>query len=259
MITNLLIVLIVVAVVIATVTFIRLRRLANGRVFPWLAPQAGYDPALWAAVYWVAKAFFALVPGLSILLMTDGASSAVGAILLTLIGFFLPDLWLLLKRKSRQGKIERSLSFFLDLLVSLLRAGLPIEQAFSRAGTRGLPAAHPLAEEVARTSSDLGAGVDRSDAYRGLVERTGVNDVRFVASALDLGGRLGFGVADILAAHADVLRDKRLENGRRRIDRASIAALVPVILCGLPLLLVVVVIPIAVDINQTLRLLGDLF
>lgn len=259
MITNLAIFLLVIIVVVAVSTFVSLRRQARGPVFTWIAPQAGLDPSLWSTVYWVAKLFFALVPSVSLLLTSEGSVAGVAAIISAVTGFFVPDLILLLARRWRRQKIERSLSFFLDLMVSLLRAGLPVEEAFSRAGTRGLPPGHPLAEEVTRTASDLGAGVERTAAYRGFADRTGVHDVRPMASALDLGGRLGFGVADILAAHADLLRDKRMENGRQRIDRTMIAALVPVMLCGLPLMLVVVIVPIAVDIGRTLQLMRSLF
>lgn len=259
MIANLVIFFIVLAVLISVGTFISLRRLANGPVFPFIAPQAGYDPPLWAVVYWVGKLFFALAPSVSILILTEGQLSALVAVLAAVVGYSIPDLWILMRRRSRKARIERSLSFFVDLLVSLLRAGLPVEEAFARAGARGLQPSHPLSEEVVRTASDLGAGVDRSEAYRGLVNRTGVSDVRPLAAALDLGGKLGFGVADILAAQADVLRDKRLENGRMRIDRAMIAALFPVMLCGLPLLLVVVILPVAIDIGNTFKLIRELF
>ena len=259
MITNLLLFLIVVVILVAAGTFVRLRRLANGPVFPWIAPQAGLDPALWSSVYWISKLFFAVVPGLAILITTETQQTAVAAVLATAIGFFIPDLWIMMKRRGRQRRIETSLSFFVDLLVSLLRAGLPVEEAFARAGTRGIRPEHPLAQEVAKTASDLGAGVDRGEAYHAFADRTGVNDVRPITSALDLGGRLGFGVADILAAQADVLRDKRMENGRQRIDRAMIMALFPVMLCGLPMLLVIVVLPVAIDLGRTFSLIRALF
>lgn len=259
MIANIVISFIVLAVLISVGTFVSLRRLANGPVFPYIAPQAGYDPPLWAVVYWAGKLFFALAPSISILILTEGQLTALAAVLAAVVGYSIPDLWILMRRSARKARIERSLSFFVDLLVSLLRAGLPVEEAFARAGARGLQPSHPLSEEVVRTAGDLGAGVDRSEAYRGFVNRTGVNDVRPLAAALDLGGKLGFGVADILAAQADVLRDKRLENGRMRIDRAMIAALFPVMLCGLPLLLVVVILPVAIDIGNTFKLIRELF
>lgn len=259
MITTFLLVLLAAVVIAAAAVFVNLRRQARGPVFAFVAPQAGLDPDVWTSVYWIAKLFFALVPSVSLLLLTEGSATAFSAVLSAVVGFFVPDLYLLFARRVRRQRIERALSFFLDLMVSLLRAGLPVEEAFARAGTRGLPAEHPLSEEVAKTASDLGAGVERSVAYKGFADRTGVPDIRPMASALDLGGRLGFGVADILTAHADVLRDKRLEMGRQRIDRAMISALVPVMLCGLPLMLVVVVVPIAIDIGRTMQLIRTLF
>ncbi len=257
--TTLFLALLILTLAVIAIVYFRLRGMAGGPVYPFIATQAGYKPALWAIVYWISKLFFAVGFGVSTLMLTEGAAGAGAAVLLTVIGFVVPDIILLLQRRSRQRRIERSLSFFVDLLVSLLRAGLPVEDAFARAGLRGFDTDHPISEEVANTSSDIAAGVERAEAYRGFATRTGVSDVRLVSSSLELGGRLGFGVADILAAHADVLREKRLENGRQRIDRATVAALFPVMLCGLPLMLVVVAVPLWIEIKKTLDLIKAAF
>lgn len=257
--TTLMLALFVFTLAVIAAVYAQLRRTAKGAVFPFVSMQAGFQPELWAAVYWTAKLFFAVIFGVAVLMTTRGAAGAWAALILTVIGFVVPDLFLLARRKSRQQKIERSLSFFVDLLVSLLRAGMPVEDAFARAGIRGFDPDHPISEEVARTASDITAGVDRAEAYKAFATRTGVGDARVVSSALELGGRLGFGVADILAAHADVLRDKRLEYGRRRIDRATVAALAPVMLCGLPLMVVVVAVPLGVEVQRIMQLIRAVF
>jgi tight adherence protein C len=248
------------AVVVSSIAvWLRLRRRLEGPVFPQVARHAGVDPALWAPTYWISKLLLAVLPSVAVLVDADSLASVVLGLLLGAIGFVLPDVVLLLRRKARQEKIQRSMSFFLDLLVSLIRAGLSPDEAFVRAGLRGFPAAHPIAEEVARTASDLKAGVDRAEAFRAFADRIGIRDMRHVAASLEIGGRLGFGVADMLSTQAEVQRDKRSEMGRRKIDRAAIASLFPVMLCGLPLMILIVVVPVIFETMGTLRLLRTLF
>ena len=76
--------------------------------------------------------------------------------------FFLPDLWLWLRRRARMRRIRESLSYAVDLLVALLHAGLGLEKAFRRVASEGLDRDHPLGQEMALVASELEAGADRN-------------------------------------------------------------------------------------------------
>jgi tight adherence protein C len=202
--------------------------------------------------HWTAKIVLAaLVP----LLIAEVVRSVPVLVLAAVIGLLLPDLWRLHQRRVRRAKILQSLSFFLDLLVSLLQSGLAVEEAFRRAGEKGLPAGHPLAEEVRFTLNEIAAGDERSLAFAALATRTKIPDLHALASALSLGSKLGFPLADILATQAEIQRERRVERGRKRIDRAMVLALLPVLLCGFPIFLLVVVAPVVLEILKTLDLI----
>lgn len=241
---------------IATLLFRRGRAERRGWFEP-LARQAGYDPERLRMMYWSAKIILAvLVPLVFAELLPIGwLPTAV----LALLAFVLPDLWLIDRRAHRRRRILQSLSFFLDLLVSLLRSGLDIEEAFRRAGARGLPVGHPLADEVRVVSEEMTAGKERAAAFAGLATRTAIPDLHAMAAALELGSRLGFPVADILTVQAEIQREKRVERGRKRIDRAMIMALFPVLLCGFPILFLVVVLPVLLELTKTIDLVKLLF
>ena len=106
---------------------------------------------------------------------------------------------------------------------------------------------------------EMVAGKDRAAAFAGLASRTKIPDLHALASALELGSRLGFPVADILSVQAEIQREKRVERGRKRIDRAVIIALFPVLLCGLPILFIVVVLPVILELLKTIDLVKFLF
>jgi tight adherence protein C len=225
--------------------------------FIGLATPAGFDPVRLRPLYWVGKIALALM--LPLVAYEFWAWLPWSALaLLALTGFFMPDLWLLLRRRSRQRRILQSLSFFLDLLVSLLQSGLDLPEAFRRAGVHGLKREHPLADEVKLVSDEIAAGKDHAAAFGALAARTRLPDLHTIASALALSSRLGFPVAETLAVQAEIQRERRVDRGRKRIDRAMMIALVPVLLCGIPLFLMVVVLPVVLDIFRTLDLVRNI-
>ncbi len=227
-------------------------------LFARVARQAGFDPQLLGRALWPAKvAVAALLPLLALEL---GARwGPAGLLAAGLVGFFSPDVWLLLVRRRRRQRVRTGLSFFLDLLVSLLESGLTIEAAFRRVGTEGLDRGHPLAREASLVGLELVAGKGREAAFRSLAERTGVRELQTVAAALALGLRVGSPLATTLKAQADLLREHRREAARQRIQLAQLKSLLPLMLCGFPIFLVLVVFPALVEIFDVLREISTLF
>ncbi len=226
--------------------------------FGRVARQAGFDPATFGRAFWPAKiALAALLPSLSLQLAARWSGPAV-LILLAVLGFFLPDAWLFLARRRRRHRVRSALSFFLDLLVSLLQSGLTLPEAFRRTGTEGLDRAHPLAREATLVGVELEAGKEWGAAFNALAERTGVREMRSVAGALGLGSQLGTPLATSLRAQADLLRTQRRETARRRIYLAQLKSLFPLLLCGFPIFLVLVVFPAVVEIMEILRQIAAL-
>jgi pilus assembly protein TadC len=89
--------------------------------------------------------------------------------------------------------------------------------------------------------------------------RTGVKELRSVAAALRLGMRLGNPVQDTLSAQADLLRTRRREDARRELSLAPLKTLLPILLCGFPIFLVLVIFPALVEISELLGEMQDLF
>lgn len=224
--------------------------------YPTITRQAGFRAESGRWFYWLAK--FGLLVLLPLLLLelwpADAAAPGFGWVLLTaLFGFVLADLWLLGVRRARQRRVSQALSYYLDLLVAFLHSGLGLEEAFRRAGREGLPASHPLALEVELVGSELDAGRDPGTAFEALAQRTGVTDLRGIASSLRLGMRLGNPVRSTLQAQADILWTKQREAALRRINAATTKAVLPVILCGFPIFVVLVFFPAVLEIVEAFQ------
>ena len=234
------------------------RTLENGAAlasYYWrLARQAGVTPYDAWPYYLASKiALAVMVP----LLVLDITGFGWG-LLLALLGFMIPDAFLAYVRRQRKAAIRRSLSFFLDLMVSLLQAGLGLEEAFARAARQGLAKAHPLAREARQVVEELSLGRDRSVAFQLLWARTGVPELRGLANALSLALTQGGSVEGTLRAQAELARARRREDGLKRLSIMNAQVLLPLILCGFPVFIVLVLVPVAMRALQGLQDLGKI-
>jgi pilus assembly protein TadC len=225
--------------------------------YPRLARQAGFDPARFSWVYWLSKLFLAVV--LPLLVLEVWAAPLPSIVVLAVLGFLLPDLWLARARRRRRRRIRGALSYFLDLLVALLHSGLSLEEAFRRAGRGGLEEGHPLAEEVALVAVELDVGKDRAPAFQALAERTGVSELKGVAAALSSGVRYGVGLEATLEAQASLLRARQREGVRKQINTAMVRSLLPLFLCGYPVFVVLVLFPAMIEMFRAFGALAEIF
>ena len=111
-----------------------------------------------------------LGPGVGGLLVLLG-SSPIFMVLLALIGWFGPDVYLSRAGRLRQEAIERSLPDFLDILAVSVRAGLGYRYALRRVAEA---LGGPAAEEMLTVLRQIELGQDRRDAFLALRERNRV-------------------------------------------------------------------------------------
>ncbi|MCB1099394.1 MAG: type II secretion system F family protein [Verrucomicrobiae bacterium] len=204
--------------------------------------QAGIvdQSATW--FFWVGKVLLAV---LFALLAGEVSTSFLLLILLGCIGFFLPDLWLMAKIITRKKQISKALTFYLDLVNSLLRAGMTLERSLLVAAQQGFRDPHPLADEINLLRDELELGNARDHAFRALAERTGVPELNVLVTAVRVGIRSGAPIQKTLEAQADRLRFRRHQDAVHRLGRSTAISVVPVFLCGVPLWLVLVIFPAA--------------
>jgi tight adherence protein C len=234
--------------------------LSNGEAasnYYWrLTRQAGLVPFDVWPLYMGAKV--ALAVGLPLLALRVAPIIGWWALLVAIAAFLVPDAILAFVRRQRRTEIRHALSFFLDLLVSLLHAGLGIEAAFARTAREGLPKGHPLAVEATQLVEELSLGRDRSHGFQSLAERTGVSDLRGLANALSVGLTHGSSIEATLRMQAELMRTKRRDEALKRLHVASAEVLLPLMLCGFPVFTVLVLFPLGIQIMQSLTALGGI-
>ena len=128
----------------------------------------------------------------------------------------------------------------IDLLGACLRAGLNPYLAICRVVERSPGTLRP---ELDRAVVDLRLGQPPGAALRTVAERTGLDEFRAAAAALEAADRWGMGPAEALAARAEALRSRRRLEAEAEAGRAAVRLAFPLVLCFLPAFALVVVVP----------------
>jgi tight adherence protein C len=164
-------------------------------------------------------------------------------------GFFLPDLMLYNAGAKRQEKIQQALPDTLDMLTVCVEAGLGFDAALTQVARN---TSGPLAAEFARVLQEMQIGNTRTQALRGLADRTTVRELRTFVSALVQASELGITVAGVMREQAREMRIRRRQRAEATAQKVAVKILFPLIACLFPALFVIVIGPGAINIMHSL-------
>ena len=119
----------------------------------------------------------------------------------------------------------------LDLLGAALRAGLNPHKALFRVAER---APDVLQEDLSTAATVLRLGGTPAEALRQAADRSGLEEFRAAAAALEAADRWGAPPAEALAARAEALRTRTRLNAEAQAGRAAVRLAFPLVLCFLP-------------------------
>ena len=168
-----------------------------------------------------------------------------------LIGYMLPTLWLRLKIKSNQLRLQHGLADGLDLMVICVEAGLTVDAAMQRVGQE-LRIAHPaISRELTITYMETRVGLSRADATKNLGIRTGSPALQSLASMLTQADRFGTGIAGALRIHAESLRQQRQHAAEEMAAKASVKMSFPLVLFIFPATFIVLAGPTVIGLIKS--------
>jgi tight adherence protein C len=196
----------------------------------------------------VLKPCIALVAaGLGGLLLLRDASLLLFGLtaVISVVGYFVPDLLLYSRGIERQGTIGLELPDTLDQMLIAVEAGLGFEAAMTRAGENGKG---PLADEFIRTLQDMRMGMSRKHAYRALSERTDVPDLNAFIRAVVQADAYGISISSVLRTQAKEMRVKRRQRAEEKAMQIPVKVLFPLMLFILPVLFLAVLGPTVITV-----------
>ena len=185
------------------------------------------------------------VTALLSLLLGWGLFGLIAAAGLAVLGYFGPDLWLNHVADKRSDAMRRALPDSLDLLTISVEAGLAFDAAMSHVATS---TTGPLAEEFQRTLQEMQLGTRRQDALRAMAERTHVDDLEYIVSALVQADAFGIPIGDVLRVQADEMRLKRSQRAEEAAAKMPVKILFPLLFGIMPATLIVIIGPAVIRI-----------
>ena len=218
--------------------------------------QAGFRSHQALTIFLAAKIIIAFA--LPVLIMLPlylagffGHQPAAAVALLSLgglLGFFAPDIVVLHRCQERRQIVTESFPDALDMLVVCVEAGLSLDAAIQRVSKELVHSHVEIAEELQLVSLELRAGKSRDEALRGLADRTGVEDLKSLASILIQAEHFGTSIAASLREHADEMREIRIQVAREKAAKLPVKLIFPIIFFIFPALFLVILGPAAIRI-----------
>ncbi len=207
----------------------------------------GLSASDFIAVRWVVTVIFGLL-GLAVGAATGNAiATAGGATLGTVLGLYLPILWLNQLVRARRRELQSALPDAMDLLTVSVEAGLGFDAAVAKVAEKQ---DSPLAVEFARVLQETRLGRPRLEALDDLGRRCGVEDLHNFVQAVIQSEQMGSSIVKILHLQSGEIRRKRLQKAQERGAQASLKMLLPMVGCIFPSLWVILLGPAAVIVSE---------
>lgn len=179
-----------------------------------------------------------------------------GAVVLVFVAYLLPDFWLSSMIHRRREQIRLALPDTLDLLVICVEAGLGLDQALSRVGSELAIRHQAMSAEIAQINAEQRAGKPRMEAWRGMAERTKLEETESFVAMLWQSERFGTPIVRALATFAESLRTARRQRAEEVAAKSTVKLLFPLVIFIFPSMFIVLIGPAALNIMHNL---GGLF
>lgn len=182
--------------------------------------------------------------GLIFLMMALGSRSLMQLIafpvVVGVIGYMIPGMWLSRKIKDRKKEIQTSLADAIDLLTISVEAGLGFDPALQRVADKW---ENELTWEFRRMLHEMRIGKSRREAMRQLAVRCNVEDLNVFIASIIQADQLGVSITQVLRTQSRQLRVRRRQRAQEQAQKAPIKMLFPMALLIFPAIYVVILGP----------------
>ncbi len=165
-------------------------------------------------------------------------------VIMPLLGFMFPSIWLSDTRKKRDNAVIRTLPVYLDFITMCVEAGLNLQSALGQAMEKAPPG--PLRNEFSVVLRDLRAGLSRADALRRMAERLDIQEITSFVSSIIQAEKMGASLATVLRVQSDQRRNERFQRAEKLAMEAPIKLVGPLIMFIFPVTFIVLGFPIVI-------------
>jgi tight adherence protein C len=161
--------------------------------------------------------------------------------LLSILGFYYPDLMLNAAIKTRQSAVRRAMPFIVDLLALSTEAGLDFMGAIGKVVEKAKPS--PLVDELGQVLKEIKIGSSRADALREMAQRLSMQEISSFVAILISADQMGASIGKVLRQQSEQIRNERFIAGEREGAKAVGKILIPLFLFILPAIMISIFTP----------------
>lgn len=173
----------------------------------------------------------------------------LGLILLPLLGWAVPRLYVRGQAAERRTEIERGMPDLLDMLNMCVSQGLTIPDALRRI-LPDLRAPYPaLAQELRIVDQQATLG-SMSSALENFSQRVDIPEVHSFTSLLTQTERMGTSISEALVSYSDTMRESLKQRVEEKGNRATFRLLFPTVLCLMPAVYLFLMGPAIVELSN---------
>jgi tight adherence protein B len=152
------------------------------------------------------------------------------------VGFFVPRIYVNFRKRQRLNAFNDQLGDTITLLANSLRSGFSIVQSMETVAKQ-LP--EPISAEFHRVTQEIGLGLHYEEALNNMLRRVPSDDLDLMITAINIQGRVGGNLAEILDTIGHTIRERVRIKGEIRVLTAQ-QMISGYILTGLPVILMLV-------------------
>ncbi|MCE9527439.1 MAG: type II secretion system F family protein [Planctomycetales bacterium] len=213
--------------------------------------HAGFRGESAAAVYMGLKvvglaAGFIIGGGISFFVMGFTVGALIRTVACAGILFYLPSLVLWWLGRKRKESIFLGLPDALDLMVVCVEAGLGLDQAMRKVAEEMKRTYRVISDEFSLCNLQLQVGRGRTQVLQELGSRSGVDDLKSLASILIQADKFGSSIAQALRVQSDAMRTRRRQIAEEKAAKTAVQLIFPLVLFIFPGIFVVLVGPAAI-------------
>jgi tight adherence protein B len=134
-----------------------------------------------------------------------GNDTTFAVILAAFIGFFIPVIFVGIRRGRRIGMIETQFPDALTMLSSSLQAGSSIGQGVELIAREMTP---PISEEFKRVLQEIRLGLSMNEALQNMSDRIGSEDVDLAVTSINVQTRIGGNLVEMLGIITNTIRER---------------------------------------------------
>jgi tight adherence protein B len=152
------------------------------------------------------------------------------------LGFFVPRIYVNVRKRQRLNAFNDQLGDTITLLANSLRSGFSIVQSMETVANQ-LP--EPISAEFHRVTQEIGLGLHYEEALNNMLRRVPSDDLDLMITAINIQGRVGGNLAEILDTIGHTIRERVRIKGEIRVLTAQ-QMISGYILTALPVILMLV-------------------